>query len=196
MLAQELHLVGEDAAIGEDQELGAVRNVGRVDELHVRLFGSAAAFLLVARAAGRDDVHPMARPAARHREDVVAGEPEGREVAAAECADETVAVEKLAVVQWRYLVETLDRERLAANRDDRIGGGARAFPRAVAMPAVDRERFAPCFPSYTFLGVIPNSLLPGDPSVGNAVLVERQDEGKASHRRFLGRFCVLKRELG
>ncbi len=29
MLTQELHLVGEDAAVGEDEELGAVRNVGR-----------------------------------------------------------------------------------------------------------------------------------------------------------------------
>src|SRR5258706_13218585 len=124
MLAQELHLVGEDAAVGEDQELGAVGNVGRVDELHVRLFGGAAAFLLIARAAGRDDVHPMVPSAARHGQDVIAGEPEGREVAAAEGADETVAVEKLAVVQWRYLVESLYAVSLARHLGGEIVGVA------------------------------------------------------------------------
>ena len=31
MLAQELHLVGEDAAVGEDEELRAVRHVGQVE---------------------------------------------------------------------------------------------------------------------------------------------------------------------
>src|SRR5471032_740504 len=170
MLAQELHLVGEDAAVGEDEELGAVRYIGRVDEVHVRLFGSTAAFLLVARAARGDDVHPGVAAAARHRKDMVAGEAERREVAAAERAHEAVAVEELAVVQGRHLVEALDGERLAADRDDRIGGDARDLAGAVAAPAGHREGLAAHFPGNALLGVVPDSLLPGDPAVGHAVL--------------------------
>src|SRR5687767_1336034 len=96
VLLQELHLVGEDAAIGEDEELRAVRNVRGVEQLHVRLFRRAAALPLVAGAARRDHVHPRVAPAARHGQDVVAGQPVVREVAAAEGAHEAVAVEELA----------------------------------------------------------------------------------------------------
>src|SRR6185312_9098319 len=176
MLSQELHLVDEDAAVGEDQELGAVRDVGCVQQLHVRLFGRAAAFLLVARAAGGHHVHPRVAAPARHREDVVAGELERREMAAAERADEAVAVEELAVVERRDLVESLDGERLAADGDDRVGGDAGAFPGALAAAPEDRERLVADLPGHPFLGVIPHRLLPGDPPVRDPVLVEREDE--------------------
>src|SRR5438132_562366 len=78
-----------------------------------------------------DDVHPGVAAAARHRHDVVAGELEGREVSGAERADEPVAIEELAVVQRRDLVEALDRERLAADGDDRVGRDAGALTGAL-----------------------------------------------------------------
>jgi len=37
VLLQELHLVGENAAVGEDQVLGLVRNVGRIEQLQAGL---------------------------------------------------------------------------------------------------------------------------------------------------------------
>src|SRR5689334_6499163 len=180
VLAQELHLVGEDAAVGEDQELGAVRDVGRVQELHVRFLGRAVALLLVAVAAGGHDVHPGVPAAARHRHDVVAGELVGREVAAAEGAHELVAVEELAVVERRDLVESLDGERFAADGDDRVGGDARTLAGAVATTAPEGELLSPQLPRHAFLGVIPDRLLPGDPTMGYPVLVEGEDEWQAS----------------
>ena len=87
VLLQEFHLIDEDASIGEDEEFRAVRHVGRIQQLHVRFLGRAAAFLLVAVAARGDDVHPRVAAAARHRQDVVAGQLEVGEVAAAEAAE-------------------------------------------------------------------------------------------------------------
>src|SRR2546430_11329236 len=98
VLLQELHLVGENAAVGEDQVLGLVRNVGRVEQLQAGLLRQAVALVPVAVPAGGDDVHPGVAPAARQRRDVVARQPEVAELAAAVRAHVAVAPEQLAVV--------------------------------------------------------------------------------------------------
>jgi hypothetical protein len=108
-----------------------------------------------------------------------------REVAAAERAHELVAVEELAVVQRRDGVEALDGERLAADGDDRVGGDVRALTGAVATTAPEGELLAPQLPGNAFLGVVPDRLLPGDPAVRNAVLVQGEDEWQAAVHRFL-----------
>ena len=62
----------------------------------------------------------------------------------------------------------------------------RALAGAVAAAAPDGERLAAQLPGHAFLGVVPDRLLPGDPAVGHAVLVEREDQGQAAgHLRFL-----------
>ena len=58
MAGQEIHLVRQDVAVAEYQILRLVRHIGRVDQLHARLFRSTSAFGLVAMAAGGDHVHP------------------------------------------------------------------------------------------------------------------------------------------
>jgi len=99
VLDQELHLVGEDLAIREDQVLGLVRHVRRVDELQPGLFRQAVALDAVARAARRDHVHPGVGTAARHRPDVVARQSQVAESPCAIGADVAVAAEQLAVVE-------------------------------------------------------------------------------------------------
>jgi hypothetical protein len=91
-------------------------------------------------------------------------------------------MEKLAVVEGGHLVESLDRQRLAADGDDGVGGDLGALAGAVRASAIDGERLAADLPGNALLGVVPNRLLPGDPAVRDPVLVERQDERKAAHR--------------
>src|SRR2546423_7780738 len=105
VLLQELHLVRKDAAVGEDQVLGLVRDVGGVEELHTRLFRQAVPLVAVAVPAGAHHVHPGVPAAARQWRDVVARQPEVVELAAAVRAHVPVAPEELAVVERRNLVE-------------------------------------------------------------------------------------------
>src|SRR5258706_14244738 len=58
VLLQELHLVGQDAAVGEDQVLRLVRDVRRVKKLHAAFLRQAIALVAVANPAGGDDVSP------------------------------------------------------------------------------------------------------------------------------------------
>src|SRR5437764_13075472 len=120
VLLQELHLVRQDAAVGEDQVLGLVRDVGGVEELHARLFRQAVPLVAVAVPAGAHHVHPGVPAAARKRRDVVARQAKIVELAAAVGAHVAVAAEELSIVEGRNLVEALRGKRLALHRDDRM----------------------------------------------------------------------------
>src|SRR5262245_45788524 len=139
VLPQELHLVGEDAAVGEDQVFGLVRHVRRVEQLDAGFLGHAVALLAVALPAGRDDVHPGVAAAARRRPDVVARQAEEVVLAAAVRAHVAVAAEQLAVVQRRHLVEAARGQRLALDGDDGMRGDARAFAGHARHAAAERE---------------------------------------------------------
>src|SRR5260221_360401 len=123
---------------------------------------------------------PGAAPAGGQGREGVGGELVGEKTPAAKGAHAAVAVEELAVIERRDLVESLDGERLAADGDDRVGGDAGALAGALGAAPVHGERLAADLPGDPLLGVIPDRLLPGDPAVGDAVLVERQDEGQTS----------------
>src|SRR5262245_17022807 len=107
VLPQELHLVLQDAAVGEDQVLGLVRHVRRVQQLHPRFLGEAVPLVAVAVAAGGDHVHPGVAAAARQRDDVVARQAEEAVLVAAVAAHVPIAPEQLAVVERRHLVKPL-----------------------------------------------------------------------------------------
>src|SRR5438270_12554999 len=83
VLLQELHLIRQDAAVGEDQVLGLVRDVRRIEELHAAFLRQAVAFMAVAVPAGGHHVHPRVAAAARERRDVVASQAEVVELAGA-----------------------------------------------------------------------------------------------------------------
>src|ERR1043165_9151706 len=64
VLLQELHLVRQDAPIGQDQIFGLVRDVGRVEQLHAGLFRQAIPLVPVAVPAGAHHAHPRFPPPA------------------------------------------------------------------------------------------------------------------------------------
>src|SRR5262245_12209292 len=53
---QELHLVGEDASVFQDESLVPIRYIGHVEQRHARLLGRAVALAVVACSASRDEV--------------------------------------------------------------------------------------------------------------------------------------------
>src|SRR6476661_9193743 len=176
VLLQELHLVREDAAVGEDEVLGLVRHVRRIEKLEPAFLRQPIALVPVAMPAGADHVHPGVAPAARERRDVVAGEAEVAELTAAVGAHVAVAAEQLPVIQRRHLVEALGGERLALDGDDRVRGDAGALPGDAGDAAVVGEGLVAQRPGDQVLRIVEARLLPADPAVGDTVGVERKDE--------------------
>jgi len=117
---EEVHLIGQDVPIAEDQVLGLIRNMRRIEELHARLLRSATGLALVTRATGGDDVHPDIATTLDHGYDVVAGQSLAGEGMAAVATSVAVALEEFAVRERGGLKECLRGECLAANGDDAV----------------------------------------------------------------------------
>src|SRR3954463_1149619 len=176
VLLQELHLVRKDAAVGEDQVLGLVRHVGRIEELEPALLRQAVPLVAVAVPAGGDHVHPRVASAARERRDVIAGQAEVAELAAAVAAHVAIAAEELPVIQRRHLVEALGGERLALDGDDRVRRDAGALAGGARDRAVVGEGLLAQRPGDQILRIVEARLLPADPPVRDTVGVEGKDE--------------------
>src|SRR4051812_34857809 len=189
VLLQELHLVREDAAVGQDQVLGLVRHVRRIEELEPAFLRQAVSLVAVAVPAGREHVHPRVSAATRERRDVVAGQAEVAELAAAVAAHVAIPAEKLPVIQRRYLVEALGSERLALDGDDRVRRDAGALAGDARDAAVVSEGRVAQRPGDEILRVIETRLLPADPAVGDAVRVQRQNERTIHWQESCFRFC-------
>src|SRR4051812_7622731 len=129
--------------------------------------------MAVAMLAGGDHVHPCVEAAPGDGRDVIAGEPEEAELAAAVGAHLLVPAEKLAIVEGRHLVEALRRKRLAPYRDNGVGGDARAQAGVARDAAVKCERAVAERPGDQVFGVIEAGLLPAYPAVRRAVRVKR-----------------------
>ena len=185
MLLQEFHLVHEDPAIGKDQVFGLVRHIRRIQELGARFLGGAVALHAVAMPAGGDHVHPGIPATAGQRLDMVAGQPEVMEIPSAICTQLAVAAEQFAIVERRDLVEAFSRHRLALDGDDGVCGDARALARQVGDAAVESEGPLPHRPGDEVLGVVEAGLLPADPAVRHAVVVQRKDEGSVHGLRMI-----------
>ena len=72
VLLEELHLVGKDPPVGQDQVFRLVRHVRGVQQLDAGFLGHAVALVAIALPAGGHHVHPGVAAAARQRADVVA----------------------------------------------------------------------------------------------------------------------------
>src|SRR6185295_15772653 len=185
VLLQELHLVRQDATVGQDQVFGLVRHVRQVQQFHAGLLGQAVALVPVALSAGGDNVHPGVAPAARQRPDVVPRQAEETEFPCAVGAHVAVAAEQLAVVQRRHLVEAPGGKRLALDGDDRMRRDAGALAGHARDAAVESEGLFAHGPGNQVLGVVEARLLPADPAVRNTVVVQREDEGRVHDGRVI-----------
>ena len=119
-----------------------------------------------------------------------------RKNSAAVAADMAVAVKQFTIVQRWDLVETFHRHRLAANRDDRRRAHAGDFSGVATFSPVHCECGRAGFPRDAFLGVIPDGVLPRDPAMRNAVLIQRENQGIAFRLGGKKRKGGLKRLFG
>ena len=108
MRHQKLHLVGQDAAVAQNEVFPQAGNIRRVEQGHVGLLGGAAAFAVVAGAAGGDDVHPVVAAVLGEGDDVLACEFGFVVLAAAVGADVAVAGKELAIGEARLEIKGVD----------------------------------------------------------------------------------------
>jgi hypothetical protein len=139
---QEFHLIGQDAAVAQDEVLPQAGHIGRIQQRHVGLLGRAAAALaVVAGPAGGDHVHPVVLPVLRKRDDVFAREVFFVEMAAAVGADIAVAGEQLAVGQAGLEVKRVDVGH-ALGADDAVDRDHRLLARDGVVAAVEHRHLA------------------------------------------------------
>ena len=72
MCHQELHLVRQNAAVSQNEVFPQAGHIRRVQQRHTRLLRGAAAFAVVAGAAGSDNIHPGINTFLREGNDVFA----------------------------------------------------------------------------------------------------------------------------
>lgn len=179
--AQEVHLVGQNAAVRQRQELRPVRHIGHGEQRHVRLFGTAAALARIAALAGGDDVRPHVAAAARQRLHVIARELMFGALRSAVHAHEAVAPKQFVVVQgWR---SALDQQALARalHGDDAVHDDARTQAGFARDAAADFEFVVACRPRDEAAAVQRYRILPGHPSYGCTGDVEAKYQWYGGH---------------
>ena len=105
---QKLHLVGQNAAVAQNEVFPEAGHIRRVEQRHVGLLGRAIAFAVVAGFAGGDDVHPVVYAMLAEGADVFAGEFGFVEFVAAVGANVAVTGKQFAVGQAGFELKGID----------------------------------------------------------------------------------------
>ena len=116
---EKLHLVGQNAAVSQDEILPQRGRVRGVEQRHARLLGGSGTFAVIAGTAGRDQIHPAVLPAGAHGDNVLASEITLVELPPAIGADTAVTRKELAICQPRQQFVRVDI-RHALGADDGV----------------------------------------------------------------------------
>jgi hypothetical protein len=171
---QKFHLVRQDAAVAQDEVFPQAGNIRRVQERHVRLLGGAAAFAVVAGAAGGDHVHPRVDAILSERNDVLARQNLFMEVLAAVGADIAVARKEFAVGQAWLEIEGVDAGH-ALRADDAVDGDERLLARHGVVAAPEQRHLRAHLPTHLTGSVVEYGLLKADPRLWQPLGGELQD---------------------
>ena len=107
MIDQELHLVSEDIAVGQDQMFHPARSVRHREQRHFGLLRRAIALAQIARQARADHVLPFVTPPFGYRQHVVTGKFAAGKLRAAVHAQKAVTREQRGVGQRRRRIHRL-----------------------------------------------------------------------------------------
>ena len=165
MRHQKLHLVGQNAAVAQNEVFPQARHVRRVQERHMGLLGRAVAFAVVAGTAGGDHIHPAVDTILGEWNDVLAGQIFLMEPFTAVSADTAITDEQLVVGQTWFKEKGVDTWHApgannAVDRDD----GLLASKRIVAAVKYGNPRTH--FPPHFLSGVMNDCLLQRNPGLG------------------------------
>ena len=162
MRHQELHLIGQDAAVAQNEIFPQAGNIRRVKQWHVGLFGRATALAVIAGAAGGDHVHPCVDAVLSEWNDVLARQIRLVEMPSAVGTDIAVTHKQFAVGQARTQIERIDvgysaRTNNAVHADDGLQ------PRAGVVSAMKYGHFTTRLPAHLVRGIVNHRLLQRDP---------------------------------
>ena len=146
MREQEFHLVGKNAAIGQDQVLGQIRRVRHRQQAHIGLLRRAVVLALVAVPAGGHAVLPGRGPAARGRHHMITRQQMLRKLLAAVQAEIAISLEQRAIGQQRDPAHVAPGA--VGNSDDRADLETRLLAGGGIDAAADQEALIPGFPAH------------------------------------------------
>lgn len=135
-MGKEIHLISQNAAIGEDQVFRLVGYIRCVEQEHMGLLWRSPTFALVATAACGDHIHPGVRATLGYGHDVVPGQAAKGQVDAAIGADLAIPVEEFAVGKRGGLDQGTGRKGFAPDGDNAVGtdfGALTGFAADAAM---------------------------------------------------------------
>ena len=181
LAGKKVHLVCQDAAVGQDQILGFVGYIGGEQQLHAGLLWRAATLALVAGAAGGHHVHPDVLAALGNRVHMIPGQTAAGKAIATIGADMAVPLEQFAIGEGRYLVQRAATQGLAADGDDAVSTDGGALAGDAVDAAVEGETVVADAPGHHVPSIIEACMLPVHPAMRGAVLVQRKNEGRCAH---------------
>ena len=173
---QEVHLVSEDAAIGEREKFGPVGYIGYRKQWHCGLLRCAATFTGVATAAGADHIGPAVEATSRQRHDMVAGQLLVGEYTTAVETEVVVAAEQFVIAERRYMAVWVLSASGMFDCDDRMHGDAGAFGLPACVAAVECEGVFTSGPGDQIATVEAHRILPRDPADRRSGNIESQYE--------------------
>ena len=174
-LQQELHLVGQDLAVTQDERFIPVRHVRHVVQSHPSGFRRAISLAVVARLARGHEVGPGVGATFRARHDVLHVELVVAETLRAVRADVAVAGQQHVLRERRDMIEAADHEVPALDRDDRAGADRRLLTGRTLRAASKHELVRTNGPRDQVGRVVMRSVAHVDPPVRSASDVEREN---------------------
>ena len=170
---QKLHLVGQDAAVAQDEVLPQAGHIRGVHQGHARLLGRAVALAVVAAPAGGDHVHPAVQPALAHGPDVLAGEVLIGKMVATVGAQVAVAGKQLAVGDGGAQIERVDVGH-TVGADDGVDRDQRLLAGDGVVSAMEHRHLHAHFPAHLIGCVVKHSLFEADPGLRQPLTREFQ----------------------
>lgn len=162
MGSQELHLIGQDAAIAQNKILPQRGDIRGVEQRHSGLLGSATAFAVIARATSRDHIHPRIDPLLCKGNDVLSGQLQLTEQAPTVRADISVSCKQLAVGQAGLEGKRADIGN-ASGANDAVDFDDGLTPGECIVPPSKNSNLCPCLPTHILSGIMNHRLLKRDP---------------------------------
>ena len=162
MRHQKLHLIRQYTAIAQDEIFPQAWHVRGVKQRHTGLLGRAAAFAVVAGAAGRDHIHPCVDALLGKRNDVFTRQVLFIKMLAAVGAHIPVAREQFDVGQARFEFKWVDF-RHTLGPDDAVNSHDGLLARDRVVAAVKGDHASAHFPAHLVSCVMQHGFFKADP---------------------------------
>ncbi len=171
---QELHLIGKNTPIAQDEILPEVGDIGSVQQGHVGLLGCTAALAMVAGPAGRHNIHPDINAILRKRDDVLARQAFFGVLLTTISAYVPIARKQLAVSQTWLQIERID-VRHTLGTDDAVDRDDGLLARSRVVATVKNGDFSARLPAHLPSRIVNDGLFERDPGLGQSLGRQLQD---------------------